>query len=149
MYRAAVENIARATASGKTPPAPVTPNPLKDSSWILQLFEGKEVEGNYSLAFTDTNLSAKFCNTLAGIYTLDNSTINAHLIQTQMACLDEESMALENQFNLDSAVFTIASTKMPEANIERLAILTSDGNSFVRVKEIALPEEIVESETTE
>lgn len=124
-----------------TTPDPITPtvpviNPLVDSAWTLQLFNGKTVSGEYTLSFTDTAVSAKICNTIAGNYTVSGDTISAeNLAQTKMACIDDESTTLEGKFDLSDVTYTIASTKMTDNNIERLALATAAGDTFVWIKD--------------
>lgn len=107
---------------------------LSNSTWELQLFDGKAVSGAYTLEFKDNTLHTKFCNNINGTYTIDGNKLNAMLVSTEMACLDEETMNLEGKFNLMDATFAIASTKMVSNNIERLAIKTKDGHTFTYIK---------------
>jgi hypothetical protein len=58
-------------------------------------------------------------------------------MSTQMFCTDEEANTLEAAFNPDGATFSIASTRMLDNNIERLAITTSEGHIFLYTKDQA------------
>ncbi|MDR0370169.1 MAG: META domain-containing protein [Candidatus Peribacteria bacterium] len=112
-----------------------TTNELANTTRELQLFDGKAVSGNYTLNFTDTTVHTKLCNNINGNYTVSGTTLNASLIQTEMACLDNDLMNLEQKFNLENANFAIASTKMTTRNLERLLITTKDGHSFTYSKQ--------------
>jgi hypothetical protein len=131
LLRVASEGLLNINNANETPDLPEVLNPLSGTQWNLLSFSGEYVTGDYTLSFTATEVSAKFCNTIAGTYTLDGETIRAELAQTLMACIDDESMELEELFNLDGATFTIASTRMLENNIERLAIMVAEGHSFL------------------
>ena len=109
-------------------------NELANTARKLQLFDGQTVTGDYTLTFTEDTLHTAFCNNINGTYTIDENTLNADLIQTEMACLEGESMTLEGKFNLTNATFTIASTRMLTNTIERLAITTAEDHTFTYIK---------------
>jgi heat shock protein HslJ len=115
--------------------APVTPpvatNELANTTWKLLSLNGEDVEGDYVLRFTDTQIGITICNHIGGEYSLTDDTIQGIFAQTDMFCIDNEKNLLENDFRLDGATFSLASTRMISDNIERLAITTTDGDIFL------------------
>lgn len=117
-----------------------TITPPANTTRILTDFDGVPVEGTYTLSFDTTSLSAKFCNTLNGEYSITADTINVPmLIQTAMFCLEDEPNMLEAAFKPDGANFTIASTRMVNNNLERLALVTLEGHIFLYTN-VGVPE---------
>jgi putative lipoprotein len=75
---------------------------VANQSFILDSFNGTKITGTakYTLSFTDKNISAKFCNTLGGSFTLSGNKIAApQMISTLMACLTPDNlMTMESTF---------------------------------------------------
>ncbi len=108
---------------------------LTDTTWELKEFNGKAVSGNYVMAIDANNkLNTKFCNTMNGQITVSGENLNALLMSTKMACVNDEAQTLEGKFNLEGAKFLIVSTKMVDNNIEKLTITTKNGDIYAFIK---------------
>lgn len=79
----------------------VRPEPVVDvvdgKSFRLASVDGEVVEGEYPLSFDDGHVSAKFCNSMAGGYTLLNTRVQGTLASTLMFCTGP-SMEYEQLF---------------------------------------------------
>lgn len=76
---------------------------LEDTTFRLVSFGGNAIEGvyggTYTLTFNDDLLSAKFCNTLGGSYTLAAGRITSNMTGTKMYCATPSRlMEMENAF---------------------------------------------------
>lgn len=84
----------------------------------LLSFNGVDVSAteNYTLSFTDTALSARFCNGLGGEYEIKNNTIIAEsLVGTLMYCETGNVMEMENSFGTmlrDGAEFNLTNNTL-------------------------------------
>ena len=116
-------------------PEEIVLSPLANTTWVLQAFDDEEVVGEYFLAFTETDISTQFCNTIGGSYVWNGDdiegTLDGAFFQTLMACMDEEKTVLESAFNLKWASVQIASTRMVGDNLQRLFITTTEGHTFL------------------
>lgn len=85
-------NNAPATGSGRVI------NSLDGLTYTFTSYNGEPVVGSYTMAFGDGRLAARICNDISGKYTLEGVKLNATLISTKMACVDEKANALETAF---------------------------------------------------
>lgn len=75
---------------------------LKGSIYRLKYYNGTAVpsDAKYTLSFDDSSLSAKFCNSMSGLFVLDGGKITAsNLVSTKMFCTTPTGiMDIETQF---------------------------------------------------
>ncbi len=75
---------------------------LKGSIYRLKSYNGADVpsDAKYTLSFDDSSLSAKFCNSMSGLFVLDGGKITAsNLVSTKMFCTTPLGiMDIETQF---------------------------------------------------
>lgn len=101
-------------------------NPLSETKWKLNNYNGKTVSGKYTLAFDAKNrLSAKFCNGVGGEYTLSGKMLSAPMLISTMMYCEWESMPLENNFQLNKATYTISEDTFT------LTLTTESGNIYI------------------
>jgi heat shock protein HslJ len=112
-------------------PAPVTGNVnLNGSTFRLTSFNGvaTPADSKYTLSFTGTNLSAKFCNGLGGTYTLANGTIKSDsLVGTLMYC-DSPAGLMTTEQTFSSILGSGATLAQSGSN---LTLTGSKGEKFV------------------
>jgi heat shock protein HslJ len=97
---------------------------LDNTQWKLEKFNGKPLTGSYALSFDQGKLTAKFCNTLQGNYTLSGDSITGTLISTLVACTDDEPNTLEKGFTIDPGKWATLN--------DTLTITTSGDNIYTR-----------------
>jgi len=87
---------------------------LEGRSFSLTNFNDEEVEGAYTLDFTDGRIQAKFCNGMGGVYTADNGVLAGMLVSTKMFCAEPVNlMDIENGFGKaldEGAQFSLSET---------------------------------------
>lgn len=106
------------------PKAPVLPKvQLLGTTFRLASHNDKEIPRgtNYTLTFDEGRLSAKFCNTMTGAYTIEHEVIRApQMIATLMACTGPSNpMGLENAFGklmTDGAAFMLVGSTLTLAS---------------------------------
>jgi len=72
---------------------------IEGKRFVLVAHNGRAIKDNFELSFDEGSLSTKICNQINGQYKTNGEMINALLVSTKMACLDENVTALENDFN--------------------------------------------------
>lgn len=80
----------------------ITVASLEGSIYRLKSYNGTAVpsDAKYTLSFDDSSLSAKFCNSMSGLFVLDGGKITAsNLVSTKMFCTTPTGiMDMETQF---------------------------------------------------
>lgn len=105
---------------------------LNNHTYRLTSYNGATIasDQNYTLVFNDGKISAKFCNTMNGSYSLKSGVVSASLMSTLMACSDANLMTMESSFGaaLQEGV-TITGDK------DTLTLKSKTGTTFVFAKQ--------------
>ncbi|MDR0650948.1 MAG: META domain-containing protein [Candidatus Peribacteria bacterium] len=109
---------------------PQTPvSPLANTTRELEKIDKKAVSGTYTLTFSDTMITTKFCNGLGGAYTISGNSIQGAFIQTEIFCLDdEEKNTLEQLFKLNGA--DVLLTNVEGSDTTYLTLTTTEQHTF-------------------
>lgn len=93
-----------------------TENPLI-GKWTLMQFNITKIENqNYTLTFEQNRLSAKFCNSTFGSYTISGNTISSPGLASTMMYCEGQPMTLENAFSLDGASYSLVALRLMEGS---------------------------------
>lgn len=112
------------------PPAATLPSvPLVGTSFRLVSFGDATIPAgtNYTVTFAEDQLSAKFCNTMSGAYTMEHEIVRApQMISTLMACSGPaDPMRIESAFGqmvAEGAAVLLVGTTLTLADTEGTAM---------------------------
>jgi heat shock protein HslJ/preprotein translocase subunit YajC len=107
---------------------------LNNTSYRLSYYNGTVIasDQNYTLTFNDGKLSAKFCNSMSGGYSLKDKVITASLASTMMACSDANLMTMESSFG---AALQEGATLTADKDAHTLTLKSKAGIIFVFAKQ--------------
>lgn len=99
-------------------------NKLDNTSWKLQSYNATVATGP-TLSFTDEKVSAKFCNSMGGTYTVDGDTIFVGPMMSTLMFCDGPLGTWESTFDLSGANYELSTD-----GANHLMITTVAGNTF-------------------
>lgn len=129
-----IEWIYRATSFMKTKNITSIENPLL-GQWTLISYNSMSITSTgYTLTFERDKVSAKFCNSMFGSYTLSGNTISSPGLASTMMYCEGQSMTLENAFALDGATYSLQALRLmagATGPTMHLIITTKKGDVYV------------------
>ncbi len=112
---------------------PPLENPLL-GTWTLSQFNNTSIaNSNYTLVFDRDRVSAKFCNSMSGSYSLSRNTIMAPMMMSTMMYCEGQPMTLENAFQLNNATYSLQALRLMAGSTGptmQLIITTKKGDIF-------------------
>lgn len=108
-------------------------NPLL-GKWTLIGFNTTKIENpNYTLTFERDKVSAKFCNSMFGSYTISGNMISSLGLASTMMYCQGQAMTLENALQLDGATYSLQALRLMAGSTGptmQLIITTKKGDMF-------------------
>ena len=108
-------------------------NPLI-GKWTLSGYNSTAItSAGYTLTFEWNNVSAKFCNSMFGSYTISGNRISSPGLASTMMYCEGQPMTLENAFSLDGATYSLQALRLIAGSTGptmQLIITTKRGDIF-------------------